>query len=233
MTPASRARPQQPEEELEPLRRVFTGFADETPAPASCPAPEQLWAAVQGELSAEEVEEVVDHTAACPSCAEEWRLARELARAAASETAESASAGGRVLRRGHRFWRIAAPLTGLAAAAVLLLVVGLPRRSSAPPELRAGNTVEIRSLLAPEETLARERCLLRWSEIEGAHYDVLVSDADLAVVAQVENLEQPQFEVPAESLARLPSGAELYWQVEAALPDGSTATSKTFVNRVE
>ncbi len=224
--------PRQLEADLEPLRRGYA-FAEETPEPESCPEPERMWAAVHGEMPADEARELIEHTLACPSCAEEWRLARDVGRQTA-ETAQTApeSAGGRVLRMAHRFRRAAVPL--LAAAAALLIVVGLPRDSPQPPgDFRAGETETIRSLLPRDEVLTRQDCLLRWSEVEGALYTVTVSDADLEVVAQAEDLAQPQFRVPAKSLATLEAGVELYWQVEAVMPDGSKKSSSTFVSRLE
>ncbi len=61
---------------------------------------------------------------------------------------------------------------------------------------------------------------------------MVVSDADLEVLAQAGDLTQARFLVPADALAGLVSGAELYWQVEAVLPDGSSRTSRTFINRL-
>ena len=216
--------------ELEALRRAFAADADDTPEPERCPEPDRIWAAAHGALTAGERHEVIDHTASCSACAEAWRLAREVGRAAEEP---ATVAGGRVLAMGHRFRRIVAPLAGLAAAAVLLLVVGLPRDHPAPPEFRAGEAAAIRSLLPVDEPLARDHCLLRWSEVEGARYSVLVSDVRLAVVAQAQDLEQSEFQVPSESLAGLGAGAELYWRVEAVQPDGSSVSSETFVSQLE
>lgn len=235
------------ESELAPLRLAFTGFADETPVPASCPDSDRIWAAVHDELTADEKHELIHYTTSCPSCAEEWRLARDVGRSARSRARQtvvsdasraareprSPAATGRVLAMGHRFRRLAAPLAGLAAAAVLLLVVALPRESPAPSEFRAGEVAAIRSLVPQGATLARDACLLRWSGIESALYTVLVSDANLVVVARADELTRPRFQVPAESLARLPAGAELYWQIEAVLPDVSSRASTTFVSRIE
>ncbi len=226
--------------DLEALRRAFTApddinSADDVEPSRGCPEPERIWAAVHGELSAEETHDVIDHTAACPACAEDWRLAREVGRQTASEREgeEPVAGGGRVLSMGHRFRRVAAPLAALAAAAVLVLMIAPPSDSPAPPEFRAGESTAIRSLLPADEPLARASCLLRWSEVEGARYSVVISDAQLAVIAQARDLTSPQFQVPAESLAQLTAGAELYWQVEAVLPDGSSRSSTTFVHRLE
>ncbi len=225
--------------DLEDLRRAFVAPDDvnslhQTDASESCPEPDRIWAAVNGELASEETHDIIDHTASCAACAEAWRLARQVGHETARHADEQpAEEGGRVLSMGHRFRRFTAPLAALAAAAVLVLMVSLPSESPAPPEFRAGESASIQSLVPADVPLARDSCLLRWSEVEGARYSVVVSDAQLTVVAQARDLTSAQFQVPAESLARLASGAELYWRVEAVLPDGSSRSSTTFVHRLE
>ena len=209
----------------DPLRRAFTGFADETPVSENCPEPDQIWAAVHGELPVEAIRDLVDHTAACPSCAEEWRLAREVG--------ASLQAAGEVLSASHRLRRFLAPLVGLAAAAVLVLVIVSPWQSPKPPAFRMGEEAAIESLLPADEALPRDDCRLRWSAVEGAVYTVLVSDAQLTVIARAEELTEPQFRVPPEVLGELPPGAEIYWQVEAVLPDGTRHPSRTFVHSIQ
>ena len=215
-------------QELEALRRAFAASADETPDPDACPDADLLWAATRRELDAEQTLELIEHTASCPACAEAWRLARDLA----DSHGERDGANGRTLSMAHRFRR-AAPLVGLAAAAMLAVVLGRPTRSPDPPEMRAGDTVEIRSLVPDDRVLPRDRCLLQWTGIEGARYSVLVSGPDLVPVAQVEDLEQPRLLIPRESLVGLGPGTRLYWQVQAILDDGTTKSSKTFVGRLE
>ncbi len=50
---------------------------------------------------------------------------------------------------------------------------------------------------------------------------------------RAQDLAQPRYRVSAESLSRLGAGAELYWQVEAVLADGTSKASRTFVSRLE
>ena len=43
-----------------------------------CPAPGDIWRAAVGEASTGSARALVLHAAACPGCAEAWRLAREI-----------------------------------------------------------------------------------------------------------------------------------------------------------
>jgi hypothetical protein len=52
-------------------------------------------------------------------------------------------------------------------------------------------------------------------------------------VTRAEDLTEARFQVPEASLQRLGAGAELYWQVEAVLPDGSSVISQTIAHRIE
>jgi putative zinc finger protein len=63
--------------EIASMRRAFRRSAA-PPKPESCPAPATIWAALHGELSLSEVRRIVDHTADCAACAEDWRLALAL-----------------------------------------------------------------------------------------------------------------------------------------------------------
>ncbi len=57
--------------------RVLFANAFETAVPGDdCPAPDTLLSAFHRLLSQDEIDAVLDHTAACPVCAEAWRLAR-------------------------------------------------------------------------------------------------------------------------------------------------------------
>lgn len=219
------------------LREAFQSLS-EAPQPELCPSPEQLWDAVAGVLDTEATHALIEHTAACAGCAEEWRLAREMqgspAREAPTGEAPAAEAPGegrgRVIAAAHRFRRAAAPIIGLAVAAMLLLVVGLPKKEAPPAEYRAGQAEEIQSLIPRGEALPRELFVLRWSELDGAVYSLVVSGADLRVIDQPSELTEAIYQVPAAALEGV--DGEVYWQVEAALADGSTLSSKTFVQAI-
>lgn len=216
------------EGELARLRRAF-GSMSHAPEPAACPPPEKIWEAVRGELPATQARTVVEHMAACPSCAEDWRLAIALQKPATASNVIPAAerfALGRRLRN----W-------GLAAAAVLALaVVGVQMvpRSDVQPTYR-GDGMTIQALVDEGQSLPRQQFLLRWSapETPGATYDVEVSTEDLRVIAIGDDLREPQFLVPAHALAGLPPGARLMWKVDAELPQGGHVTSTTFFTTVD
>ena len=220
------------ERELRSLRGAFAAHNYETPDPEQCPNPDRIWAAVQGELTADERMAIIEHTGVCSTCAEEWRLARELSVQSSAGSDLGSKPEAKVLGGRGRFRRAVAPFAGLAAAAMLMWVVVSPPQND-PPAFRAGESSAIESLVPSDEALSREDCVLRWSAEEGAVYSILVSDADLAVISQAEDLTEPEHRIEPERLESLETGAELYWQVTAVLPDGSSRASKTFVHRLE
>jgi hypothetical protein len=142
----------QDDQELARLRAAFAAPAVAAPGPESCPAPETIWEAVRGELPPAELRQVVEHTASCAACAEDWRLAAELVRqpATAAETAP-----GKVLQ-GRFGWR---PLMAAAAlAAGLLIVVGMYRTGivgPGQPIYREAGSEAIRSLIPENQALPR------------------------------------------------------------------------------
>lgn len=213
------------DEEIEVLRRAFTAPGGTAPQPADCPAPETIWAAVHGELPPGPLRDVIDHTATCPACAEEWRLAVEMER-------EEESAGSAVAppRRPRRWARLAPYLA--AAAAVLLLVIGLPRmKHPGEPILRGPKPVV--SQLDEGQELPRSHCLLRWSGPAGATYAVEVHTQVGEPVAREQDLAATQYLVPESALAAISTGTRLEWQVTATLPGEAPRRSKpsTFLLR--
>lgn len=216
------------EGELARLRRAFASLSQPAPAPAACPAPEKIWEAVRGELPPAELRQIVEHMAACPACAEDWRLAIALQK---PETASNVIPAAERFSVGRRLrnW-------GLAAAAVLaLVVVGV--QWIQPPDQAGyrGDELTIQSLVEEGQALPRNQFLLRWSALEtpGATYDVEVSTEDLRVIASENDLREPQLLVPAHALSGLPPGTRLLWRVNAELPEGGDVTSKTFVTTVQ
>lgn len=215
------------EGELAKLRRAFASLSQPAPEPAACPPPEKIWEAVRGELPPREIRQIVEHTAACPACAEDWRLAAALQR---PETASNVIPAADRFSAGRRLrnW-------GLAAAAVLALaVVGVQWIQKEPSLTYRGDEAAIHSLIEEGQGLPRNEFLLRWSapETPGATYDVEVSTEDLRVIASGDDLREPRFLVPAHALAGLPPGARLLWKVDAELPQGERVSSPTFVTNV-
>jgi hypothetical protein len=227
------------DQELASLRKAFATGSQHTPEPAACPAPEKIWDAVQGALPADEVREIVLHTAVCAACAEDWRLARTLQ---TEDAAGAAAAPPAPLRFAPRFNRLRN--WGLAAAAALALVfVGLqwfqkPLPPTGSTDTYRGSQLTIQSRVADGQALPRDRFLLQWSAPAGAPagtgYAVKVStEDDLRVLASTDDLKATEYLVPASALAGLPAGVRLLWEVETDLPDAGHVKSKTFITLVK
>jgi len=208
------------------LRAAFQAPAGPAPAPETCPAPETIWAGVRGELQPQQMRDVLDHTASCASCAEDWRLAAEIEREA-SRTATAVP--GKVIVGRFGQWR---PLAAAAAiAAGLLIAVGVYQSGVGPRESTYRNVeqTEVRSLLPEGQALSQQDAMLRWSPVPGAtSYDVQVSTEDLQVVATAQGQTATEYRIPAGNLAGFGPGTRLLWQVDAVFPDGTRQSSPTF-----
>ncbi|HKI06599.1 MAG TPA: zf-HC2 domain-containing protein [Thermoanaerobaculia bacterium] len=227
----------QDDQELARLRAAFTAPAAVAPDPESCPAPEVIWAAVRGELPPQELREVVEHTASCAACAEDWRLAAELERQSAASAATT-TAPGKVITGRFGQWRSFTAAAALAAG--LLVAVGVYRTGDLGPkeptyrEAPEAPGSVVRSQLADGQVLTRQGAVLRWSPVTGAAaYDVRVSTEDLRVLQTVQGLTATEYRVPDSALASLPAGSKLLWQVEAVFSDGHRQASPTFTNPLQ
>jgi Putative zinc-finger len=223
-------------QELERLRAAFAipDPANSAPDPTTCPAPEAIWAAVRGELPPRELREVVEHTAVCASCAEDWRLAAEIEKqTAASQTATIPV--GRVIQ--GRFGQFRTWTAAAAIAAGLLIAVGLYRTGDFGPRepgFRESETVAVRSLLAEGQALPRQSAVLRWAPVPGAaSYDVRISTEDLRLVDTAQGQTATEYRLPDSALAGLPAGTKLLWQVDAVFSDGTRQPSQTFNNPLQ
>jgi hypothetical protein len=226
----------QDDQELARLRAAFAAPAAIAPDPESCPAPEVIWAAVRGELPPRELREVLEHTASCTACAEDWRLAAELDRQSAA-TADVVTTPGKVITGRFGQWRAFAGVAALAAC--LLIAIGLNRTGEVGPkdptyrDVPATGAV-VRSLLPDGQALPRQAAVLRWTPVTGAvSYDVRVSTEDLRVVQTAQGQTATEYRVPESALAGLPPGAKLLWQVEAVFPDGTRQSSPTYGNPLQ
>lgn len=220
------------EQEIASLRKAFATSSQHTPEPAACPAPEKIWDAVQGALPADEVREIVQHTAVCAACAEDWRLAHTLQTQDAAVAAVAPPAPLRFAPRVHRMrnWGLA------AAAALAMTFVGVQwfQRPQPDGQTYRGEQSAIHSLVAEGQALPRDRFVLKWSAAAGATYGIQVStEDDLRVVASAEGLKKAEYQVPASALSGLPSGSRLLWNIEADLPAGGHVKSKTFFTTVQ
>lgn len=219
------------DQELDWLRAAFAAPAEAGPEPHL--EPDTIWSAVRGELPPQQMREVLEHTAMCASCAEDWRLAAEFERQAAAETAKPAA---NVVYGRFRQWR---PIAAAAAmAAGILIVVGIQTANRPDPGQEPGyrneQRTELRSLLPEGQALPRQAAVLRWSPVPGASlYNVQVTTEDLQVIASQESLTGTQYRLPAQLLESLPAGTPLLWQVEAVFPDGTRQTSQTFFTTIQ
>ncbi len=219
-------------QELERLRAAFA-FPDAAPNPATCPAPEAIWNAVRGELPPRELREVVEHTAACAACAEDWRLAVEVEKqSTATRTEAPAPVAGNVIRGRFGPWRTWTAAAALAAG--LLIAVGVYRTGGFAPQeptYREAPGAAVHSLLAEGQALPRQGAVLRWSPLAGAaSYDVRISTDDLTLVDTAQGQTGTEYRIPESALAALPAGTKLLWQVEAVFSDGTHQSSPTFTN---
>jgi hypothetical protein len=222
--------------DLATLRDGFAALACEPEAETGTtgdhPEPDTIYAAVHGELSPGALRDVVEHIAACPRCAEEWRLAMAFAEEAEeAEGAESPRRAAAPPRPALRLVPIAAALVVAVLAAGVWLTVGQSPEQTAPVYREAPSAGDIVSLLPEGVPLDREEPVLRWrlgeeGAPEGTTYDVLVGTrSTLEPVAEGYDLTEAELRIPAQALASLGTDEELAWRVEATLPDGSVVSS--------
>lgn len=211
-------------ESTDELKAAFASLSEKAVGTPGCPAAEAIWDAVTGAASPALASQVVEHTSRCFACAEAWRLAHEFG---GRPIAEPGRAGP-----GLRSWTaLAAAVITLAAGTGIVLML---RRGTPPVVMRAGEEVAIQSLVPETTPLARNACVLKWSELAaGARYTVRVGSEDLSPISYVENLDRNEFTIPPADLETLPPGSVIVWRVEAVLPDGRRVASPGFRNRVE
>jgi hypothetical protein len=218
------------------LKAAFAALGEGGAPTAACPEPDRLWAAAAGEGTAEERQEVIDHTAGCASCATAFRLARSLAQTPAEATTATI-----VRFPTARRW-LTRPGSLAALAAILVLAILVPswwsRQSGPPPVLRNRGTSHgdhaIESQLPEGAALPRDQAVLRWSAgPPGSFYEIRVSTRQAQEVAVETGLETPRYRVPPESFHGYPSATIFYWQVTTRFPEGTSGTSSTFSFRLQ
>lgn len=241
------------------LREAFAALPDMIAPLEPCIAADTLWDAAQGDLEPERMATVVDHVAACPSCAEAWRLAVAIADEPGAAAEEPR--GGEVVQlhpprrelvaddrpsparpsaepdnvvQLRRWFPIAAGLAVAALAlAVLVPIITESPNDDVAPVYRDANAPALETAHA-ELRAARGDVRLDWSGAPaGSRYDVTVTTASLDAVAHARGLAEPTWTLPAADLADLPAGAVLLWRVEAVSPTGERTMSPTWKIIVE
>lgn len=214
-------------DDIDIMREGFASLAATARPLDDCPQPERLWAAARGEAPPGETRDLIDHTAACPVCAEAWRLAVRL-----EDAAPTAARPAR--RQAMPQWMPAAAAAALVVAA--LSVYQLRQPPTNPPVMRSAAETGLVSDLAADAVLPRDACVLAWHlepPGEAARWAIQVTTDDLRPLTAADDLTEPRFEVPAAELADLSPGARIRWRVVAFDADGDSLAEKTFSVRIE
>jgi hypothetical protein len=217
--------------ELARLRKAFAAPGP-APEPGGCPPSDRIWLAVRGELPPADLRGILDHVATCSACAEDWRIAM-----AFEEEARATGAIAVPAARSRFGMRALRPFL-VAAALVVATVTGYQlhqplHQPKAPVSIDRGGEGEqtdIRSLLPTgHEVLSRDHFVLRWTADPRAEsYSLLVSTSKLDLLFQKEGITGTTFQVPADALKGLRSGAKVSWLVTPVFPDGSQSPGTTF-----
>lgn len=214
-------------DELSRLREAFAApevSAKGAPEPEACPPSDQIWLAVRGELPPDELRAILDHIAACPACAEDWRIAMVF------EEEARAAAPPRRIHTDRRAWMA-------VAATILVAVVGfqLQRPKEDPATVFRGDGPAGVQSLVEGESLPREAFLLEWQAVPGAEaYRVEVTTTSgLDPLFQADRLTTTSCQVPAGALAGVRSGDTIYWTVTPVGQGGGRLPPRTFKTRVE
>ena len=211
----------------EALKKAFQSLADTTDEGPSAADNDLVWRALSGELPASERRALVDRMSRDPALAESWRIAHEVSR----ETSAQAPASVSRVRGWMPAW--------LAAAAALFVTVGIAvvfqlSRPGVDDTFRDGRAYVVQSLVPSDTALPRNAFRLRWTPgPAGARYTLRVTTEDLRVLATASDVTSPEYVVSSDLLSTVPSGARVFWQVDAVLPEGNTVSSQTFVARVQ
>lgn len=144
-------------------------------------------------------------------------------------------------RRGRRKgWPLLAAAASMAIATGLFWVISQDQEGptpgpggeapfrEAPQRETPGPETPLDSRLEDGVAQPRNSLRLEWTPVAGARYDVVLMDEGLEIVAEGRFLEQPNYPVSPDALAKTPSGDTLIWQVEAILPDGRRLASPAY-----
>lgn len=190
--------------------RAHNGMSEEAQL-----SPDALAAYLDGRLEGQELDRVEAHLADNPSARQELINASRIIAAAPQR------------HRRRSYW---IPLAGLAAAAAIAIVAGLPKMSLRDPasvssERRGATEAYDRVVLLNPQNGQRVELSplsLSWRSIDGASYRVVVSDATGKTLLQ-QNTYDTLVSIPDSVLAS--GNGTYYWTVDALAPDGSSMTS--------
>jgi hypothetical protein len=181
--------------DLDPLREAFRSLADGASSPDTCPPSSRFWEAQRGEVSSEDARELMDHVASCPSCAQAWRLARELDDAQLAETPAL-----------ERSWRRAGSIAAMAAMLLLALAAGyLFRGVSESRDPATASTGTEGSTLAAE------------AKLRAAETRVAALEREIAGLSAAAHINVPFIELQPEPLRGGPRAP-----ITAEMPAGAT-----------
>ena len=207
------------------LREAFASIEhDGTGDPVDA---ERIFDALHGDLNLAERHAVIEQLVTNQRAAAAWRLAREM-----GPHAEQADALDPAGKPGQ-----CVPWKSISVAAAALLAIGIgwqlmqPRAASVPA-YRSVESRAITSALEPGNELSRAQPVLRWTGIDAARYRVRVFTTDLQVLGESPETSALEYTLDQETLARIPPGAQILWQIEARIPGEVFITSPTFSVRV-
>jgi hypothetical protein len=206
------------------LREAYQAAVSRSSGDCAAEDVDRIWQAVAGELDVEARRDLIDRMAIDPALAQAWRVAVELDRAR-----------GGVATSGRQTTRwLPQAFMGLAAAAIIAVGIRVFLVDRAPADtFRAGAGTVVESLIASDAALPADAFVLRWKPgPAGTRYALRVTTEDLRVLANATDLTASEFTVPRESLAAVPPGSRVLWQVVMS-SGGETISSQTFVVRVQ
>jgi hypothetical protein len=208
-------------DELTRLRTAFAAppmpaiSAKRAPEPEACPPSDRIWLAVRGELPPDELREIVDHIAACPACAEDWRIAMVFEEARPPVPVR------------YRAWMA-------VAATILVAVLGYQqiyqhKSPVTPPPYRSGGGQMIESLVPENAAIPRQHFVLSWKRVPGAaSYTLTITEAATLTTLHEAKVTTTTYTVPESALASLKSGAKILWAVTPVSRDGGLLQDRTF-----
>ncbi|HEX3130740.1 MAG TPA: zf-HC2 domain-containing protein [Thermoanaerobaculia bacterium] len=217
-------------DELVRLRTAFAAPAvsgTSAPEPEACPPSDTIWLAVRGELPPDDLREILDHIAACPACAEDWRIAMEFEGESRAVVPVPVPPRPADWISKYRAWAV--------AATILLAVVGFQIRNRTPqppPGYRSGQEQMIETTLPENAPLSRRSFTLTWRGIpEAASYNLtltVVTD-DMKPIHDATGLTSTTYTVPESAFAGVASGTKILWNVTPVSRDGALLEGHTFV----